>query len=177
MRALFVGRFNPFHKGHLAAIEHIFQDKETIDEIIIIIGSAEKSHSLKNPFTAGERLQLIKAALKSNFNLSSFHIIPIRDMNRYAVWVAHVESYCPPFNIVYSNNPTVSLLFQNAGYKTSKIPLLERKILSGTKIRQMMFSNDSQWKELVPPEVMTLIETWEGVKRLQALTSRDLLDQ
>ncbi len=60
MRGLLIGRFQPFHKGHLYVIGKI---AEEVDEIIIGIGSAQKSHCLDNPFTAGERLMMIKKAL------------------------------------------------------------------------------------------------------------------
>ena len=41
MRALYLGRFNPPHKGHIHAIEYIFNQKD-INELIILIGSGEK---------------------------------------------------------------------------------------------------------------------------------------
>ncbi|MHA1450429.1 MAG: adenylyltransferase/cytidyltransferase family protein, partial [Candidatus Hodarchaeales archaeon] len=53
MRALFLGRFNPFHLGHLAAIEYIRKDKD-VQEVVIGIGSSDKSFSLIHPFSAGE---------------------------------------------------------------------------------------------------------------------------
>ena len=45
MRGLFVGRFQPVHSGHLKALEYVF---EQVEEVIIGIGSAQVSHTLKN---------------------------------------------------------------------------------------------------------------------------------
>jgi len=50
MRGLYIGRFQPYHLGHQAVLEKIARE---MDEIIIVIGSAEASHTLENPFTAG----------------------------------------------------------------------------------------------------------------------------
>ncbi|RLF01945.1 MAG: nicotinamide-nucleotide adenylyltransferase, partial [Thermoprotei archaeon] len=55
-RGLFVGRFQPFHLGHLKALRWILERE---DEVIICIGSAQYSHSLRNPFTVGERVEMI----------------------------------------------------------------------------------------------------------------------
>ena len=60
VRALFVGRFQPFHYGHLRALAIILQE---VEELIIVVGSAQMSHETDNPFTAGERLEMIKGAL------------------------------------------------------------------------------------------------------------------
>ncbi|MHA2255858.1 MAG: adenylyltransferase/cytidyltransferase family protein [Candidatus Heimdallarchaeaceae archaeon] len=70
MRALYLGRFNPPHKGHIHAIEYILNQPD-IDEIIILIGSGEKAYSLKNPFTGGERLEMVLA----NFTFLLFLIL------------------------------------------------------------------------------------------------------
>ncbi|MBS7649487.1 adenylyltransferase/cytidyltransferase family protein, partial [Candidatus Bathyarchaeota archaeon] len=59
-RALYVGRFQPFHLGHLEAAKYILQNAR---EIIIVVGSAQESHTLENPFTAGERVYMIRLAL------------------------------------------------------------------------------------------------------------------
>ncbi|MEM2975778.1 MAG: adenylyltransferase/cytidyltransferase family protein, partial [Candidatus Bathyarchaeia archaeon] len=47
-RGLFVGRFQPFHLGHLTAVKNILK---SVDELVIIVGSAQYSHRLDNPFT------------------------------------------------------------------------------------------------------------------------------
>ncbi len=73
-RGLMIGRFQPFHIGHLKSIEQILNE---VDEIIIAIGSAQYSHSMNNPFTAGERVMMVHAALREyNFDLSRVFIIP-----------------------------------------------------------------------------------------------------
>ncbi len=48
MRGLYIGRFQPYHLGHQAVLEKI---AEEVDEIVIVIGSAQESHTAENPFT------------------------------------------------------------------------------------------------------------------------------
>ena len=48
MRALYIGRFQPFHLGHLHIVKYIL---EVSKEVIIAIGSSG-SHTVHNPFTA-----------------------------------------------------------------------------------------------------------------------------
>ncbi|MGB6591034.1 MAG: adenylyltransferase/cytidyltransferase family protein, partial [Candidatus Nitrosopolaris sp.] len=59
-RGLLVGRFQPFHKGHLLLVRQVFQDCE---EVILAIGSAQFNYTYTDPFTAGERIMMIHAAL------------------------------------------------------------------------------------------------------------------
>ena len=60
-RGLYVGRFQPFHLGHLSAIKHVLEEA---DDLVIVVGSAQYSHNVNNPFTAGERLVMIRKALE-----------------------------------------------------------------------------------------------------------------
>mgnify|MGYP001262099234 CR=1 FL=1 len=46
--ALFIGRFQPFHKGHLSALRWIAAKSS---KVIVAIGSAQKSFEPDNPFT------------------------------------------------------------------------------------------------------------------------------
>ncbi|RPJ28200.1 MAG: nicotinamide-nucleotide adenylyltransferase, partial [Nitrosopumilales archaeon] len=62
-RGLFIGRFQPFHLGHIAAIKFAFTN---VDELIIAIGSSQASYDPQNPFTAGERLSMIKDSLNAD---------------------------------------------------------------------------------------------------------------
>ena len=107
MSALIIGRFQPFHKGHLSVIKMV---AEKSDSIIIGIGSAQLSHTFENPFTAGERHLMISRALRHE-GIDNCYLVPIVDINQYSLWVAHVESMVPPFDTVYSNNPLTRRLF------------------------------------------------------------------
>ncbi|MEM0249749.1 MAG: adenylyltransferase/cytidyltransferase family protein, partial [Desulfurococcaceae archaeon] len=60
-RCLVIARFQPFHYGHLYAIEHCLS---MFNEVVIIVGMASQSHTPENPFTAGERIEMIRRALK-----------------------------------------------------------------------------------------------------------------
>jgi len=47
-RALIFGRFQPFHLGHLMVIKWAL---EKFDELVLLVGMANESHTLLNPFT------------------------------------------------------------------------------------------------------------------------------
>ncbi len=62
MRGLLVGRFQPFHHGHLAVVREV-RAKRPDEELILGIGSAQESFTWKNPFTSGERMEMVSRAL------------------------------------------------------------------------------------------------------------------
>ncbi len=101
-----------------------------------------------------------------------YYVIPIMDVNRHAIWVSHIRSLTPPFNIVYSNNPLVIDLFSEAGIKVKKSPLFQRDVYSGTEIRRRMLK-DEKWEDLVPKAVVKVIEEIDGVQRLKKLSKMD----
>lgn len=103
MRGLLVGRMQPFHRGHLQVIKRILRE---VDELIICVGSAQLSHSTRDPFTAGERVMMLTKALSENgIPASRYYIIPVQDIECNALWVAHIKMLTPPFDRVYSGNP------------------------------------------------------------------------
>jgi nicotinamide-nucleotide adenylyltransferase len=136
-------------------------------ELILAIGSAQESHTMENPFSAGERILMIDRAIR-NAKIDNYYLIPIPDINRYAVWVSHVESLVPPIDIVYTNNQLTRRLFTERGYNVKSPKLYDREQYSGTKIRKLMIS-DGDWKALVPSEVAKIISDIDGVKRLKDL--------
>ena len=99
-------KMQPVHEGHLEVIKRILEE---VDEVIIGIGSAQLSHTLKDPFTAGERvLMLTKALTEKGIPASKYYIIPIQDVACNSIWVAHVKMLTPPFKRVYSGNSSCS---------------------------------------------------------------------
>ena len=169
-RGLYVGRFQPFHLGHLSAVKTILED---IDELVIIVGSAQYSHTAANPFTAGERLMMVRLALEeANVDWRRVWVVPVPDVHLHMLWVSALEGYTPKFDVVYSNEPLTRRLFTEAVYKVKGIRFFERKIYSSTDIRAKMVKGED-WKNLVPKSVATFIIEIDGVNRLIDLTKSD----
>ena len=171
MRALYLGRFNPPHKGHIYALEYILN--QDIDEIIILIGSGEKAYSLKNPFTGGERYEMVVTMVKEHFNYDQFFISAIPDINRNTIWPANVIDLVPSFDVIFTNNSLVQELFADLSNKeVREIPLNKREELSGKIIREKMIKGEN-WQQAIPDELLTLIEKYQGIKRIQSLATTD----
>jgi nicotinamide-nucleotide adenylyltransferase len=161
LRGLIVGRFQPFHKGHLAVIREALS---LCDDLIVVIGSAEDSHTDKNPFTAGERYQMVLSSL-TPAERSRVMIIPVRDVNRYSVWATHIESYVPPFDIVFSNSDLTRSLFTEAGFQVRKTKAYSPGTYSATEIRRRIV-DDKKWEHLVPPPVAVFLRGIDARRRL-----------
>ena len=167
MRGLYIGRFQPFHNGHKAAVEYISSE---VDELIIGIGSSQLSHEVLHPFTAGERVLMITRAL-SHLNIP-LYVLPIPDVHRNAIWVSHVLSMVPQFDVVYSSNPQVLRLFREAGIEVRSPPMYERSTLSGTHIRKLLLSGGG-WEDFVPEETAEIIKSVDGVSRIMDISKND----
>lgn len=166
-RGLFVGRFQPPHLGHLEVLEDIHAD---VDRLLIVVGSSQYSHSLENPFTAGERVWMLEEALRDRGLTAS--IVPVPDIHRNALWVRHVESFTPPFDVCYMNNPLPKRLFEEEGYEVRTFDLVDRDRYEATQIRRRMLDGDA-WRDLVPDPVADVVDELEGVRRLREVTSSD----
>jgi nicotinamide-nucleotide adenylyltransferase len=166
-RGFLVGRFQPFHEGHRRLVEEIAAE---IDELVVGIGSADASHTVRNPFTAGERMVMITGVL-ADVDLRHY-VVPLEDVDRNAVWVSHVESMCPPFDVAYSNNPLVIRLFEEAGYEVRDPKLVERARLQGTAIRERMVAGEP-WQDRVPDTVVETVEEIDGLARLREVAATD----
>jgi nicotinamide-nucleotide adenylyltransferase len=169
-RGLYVGRFQPFHMGHLSAVKTVLEE---VDELVIVVGSAQYSHTMANPFTAGERLVMVRLALEeAGLDNSRVWVVPVPDVHLHMLWVSALEGYTPKFDVVYTNEPLTRRLFTEAGYKVKGIRFFERKIYSSTDIREKMVRGED-WKNLVPKTVAAFIMEIDGVERLVDLTKSD----
>jgi nicotinamide-nucleotide adenylyltransferase len=169
-RGLYVGRFQPFHLGHLSAVKAVLEE---VDELVIVVGSAQYSHTVRDPFTAGERLLMVRVALEeAGLDCGRVWIVPVPDVHLHMLWVSALEGYTPKFDVVYSNEPLTRRLFIEAGYEVKGIRFFERKTYSSTQIRAEMV-NGENWKKLVPKSVAAFITKIDGVNRLRDLNRSD----
>lgn len=168
-RGVFVGRFQPFHRGHLKAVKDIMGE---VDELVIVVGSSQYSHDLENPFTVGERITMIRRALEgAGIPLSRCWIVPVPD-HVHMTWVSQVLGYLPKFDVVYTNEALTRRLFVEGGFEVKPIPFHKRGVYSATEIRKRML-NKKDWRELVPEGVARFIEEIGGVERLRELAKTD----
>ena len=173
LRGILIGRMQPIHRGHIQVIKKILEE---VDEIIIGIGSAQLSHELKDPFTAGERIVMVSQALaEENIPPSRYYIIPMEDINFNAIWPAHVKMMTPPFSIVYSGNPLVKQLFIEEGYTVKNPPLFDRLHLSGSEVRRRILS-DENWQELVSESTVEIMNEIKGIERIKNLSKKEISD-
>lgn len=170
-RALYLGRFQPIHNGHIWAMNHALK---LTDDLVIAVGSAQKSHEPHDPFTTGERLQMVRLALReAKIDSSRVTVIPIPDTwESHSLWVSRVVSYCDNFDAVFSNQPLVTRLFKEAGFKIEQVPLYKRDTLSGTELRKRMVKGGS-WEPYVPRSVARFIRERKLDIRLRELASSD----
>ncbi|MGD6851523.1 MAG: nicotinamide-nucleotide adenylyltransferase [Candidatus Bathyarchaeia archaeon] len=169
-RGLYVGRFQPFHIGHQDAIKYALQN---VDELVIVIGSAQYSHNNHNPFTAGERLVMVRRALaEAKVDYAKLWVVPVPDVHLHMLWVSAVEGYTPKFNVVFSNEPLTRRLFMEAGYEVKELPLFDRQLYMSTLIRERMVKGNN-WRELVPKAVADFIDEIDGVNRVRDLARTD----
>lgn len=162
-----IARFQPLHYGHMSAIRHCY---ERYDECIIVVGMASQSHTPENPFTAGERIEMIRESLRwAGMDLSRFITVtlPTLEVNRASVH--YVKLYSPSFVHVITLNPIIQRIFSEEGYEIVIPPLLDREKYSGSNIRRLIVNDDPHWRQLVPPPVVSIIESINGVERLKML--------
>jgi nicotinamide-nucleotide adenylyltransferase len=168
---LFIGRFQPFHKGHLATVKFAL---EKVEQLVIVVGSAQKSHEPRNPFTAGERIRMIKESLDSDreTDVRRILIIPVPDTDVHALWTHQVDMLVPKYDIVFANDLFTLMLFQEKGIKALEAPLYRRDEMKATEIRKRMIAEEI-WEDLVPIPVSKVIQEINGVERVKALSRRD----
>jgi nicotinamide-nucleotide adenylyltransferase len=165
-----IGRYQPFHLGHLQCIEDVLRK---LPEVIIGIGSAQFSHTLHNPFTAGERITMIRLAMdEAKIDASKYYLIPIRDLRIHDLWVAHVVSQTPRFEVVFSNEPVTSRLFKEAGFRVEPLAFHDREVYSATEIRERVVRGED-WEKLVPSSVAAYVKRIFGDERLRELAISD----
>jgi nicotinamide-nucleotide adenylyltransferase len=167
MRGFYIGRFQPYHNGHHRMVEEIAGE---VDELVLGIGSAGNSHTRRNPFTAGERVMMVTKSV-AEFDLTTY-AVPIEDLDRHSVWVSHVQSMAPSFDVAYSNNPLVIQLFSEAGVEVRQSPMFNRDVLEGTELRERMIEGRN-WRGLVPDPVVDVVDEIGGIERIQQVSQSD----
>jgi len=162
-KALIVGRFQPFHKGHLILLRHL---AGRYAGICIVIGSANEGKSADNPFTSDERAEMIRRTLQQRGILNfEIHLVP--DFHDDRLWTKAVKQACS-FNVVYSRNPWTLKCFSSNGVKARRHKFYKAGKYSGRIIRKKI-AKGLPWSDLVPHDVYEYVHSIKGEERIKKL--------
>lgn len=160
-RALVVGRFQPFHKGHQALVDVALEEASTV---VVAIGSSQTQASAENPFSFEERASMVQAVYGDDVD-----IVAVPDIHDPPNWVAHVRDLVGPFDVFYGNDRATLHLFEAAGVRSVDPGLVDRDRFEATTLRARMASGDPSWEEDVPAPVASLLHGLDAPARLRAL--------
>jgi len=164
MNGLLIGRFQPFHLGHLEAFRFALTQ---VDKLWIGIGSSNKPSEKNNPFTADERKEMILSSINDQI-LNRIEIFYIPDFENHMEWIKNIDLIVPSFDVVFTNDELTQVLYRKRGKKVIQVPFKDREILSGTNIREKIIS-DQNWQELVPEGTKTVLQKIGAKNRLAIL--------
>jgi len=161
MDGLLIGRFQPFHLGHLEALQFALSK---VDNLWVGLGSSNVPVEKTNPFSAEQRKEMILSSIDDSMKKKiSIYFIP--DLDNHIKWIEKIDTIVPKFEIIFSNDELTKHLYSKRSIKVESIPFVNRDKLSGTKIRELIIS-DQKWDDLVP----------EGTKKfLEKTSTKELL--
>jgi len=164
MNGLLIGRFQPFHLGHLEAIQFALSK---VEKLWIGIGSSNKPSQKNNPFTADERKEMILSSISDSIS-KQIQLFPIPDFDNHKKWIENIDSIVPKFDIVFTNDELTQNLYSKFGKTVISVPFKQREILSGTIIRNKIKS-DQNWQSLVPEGTKIVLKKINANNRLKIL--------
>jgi len=159
--ALFIGRFQPFHNGHLYSLNKCF---ELAESVIVGIGSSQESGTENNPWDYETRKKMVE-----NLDLrgDSLKVVAIPDVFNDEKWgdlimeVIKNNGYEASEVVGVGNNDWTNRIFRSIGIEVYETGLYQRDELEGIKIRELMKNNSDSWKVRVPESVVKYLEKYE----------------
>ena len=164
MNGLLIGRFQPFHLGHLDAV--LFGLART-DSLSICIGSSNKYNEKKNPFSATERREMILSSIEPSI-INRVKIFDIPDVDNHEKWTFEIDQIVPKYDVVFTNDEFTKTLFEKHQINVIQVMLKDREKFSGTNIRQLIL-DDKNWQDLVPQGTRKVLDKINAIERLKNL--------
>ena len=164
MDGLLIGRFQPFHLGHLDAV--LFGLSRT-ENLFIGIGSSNKSNESRNPFSAKERREMIISSIEPSM-AEQIKIFDIPDVGDHEKWALEIDKIVPKHDVVFTNDEFTKTLFEKRKIDVIPVVLKDREKFSGTNIRDLI-TDDKNWQDLVPRGTRKVLDKINAIERLKNL--------
>ena len=164
MNGLLIGRFQPFHLGHLDAVLFALS---RVENLWICIGSSNKHNEKRNPFTADERREMIVSSIEPSI-IDRISIFNIPDVDNHEKWTFEIDQIVPKYDVVFSNDEFTKTLFEKRKIDVIPVVLKDREKFSGTNIRDLI-TDDKNWQDLVPRGTRKVLDKINAKERLKNL--------
>ncbi len=144
---LFIGRFQPFHKGHLHALESA---SSLCSELAIGVGSSQEAGTDSNPLPARTRIRIIRAGLKgTGLDAKRIRFFEIPDSDSNDAWFCSIMGRYPKVDVVFSRTRLVKKIFSGHGITVVSPEWYLRRRLSATRIRYLI-RRGKGWQDRIP---------------------------
>jgi bifunctional NMN adenylyltransferase/nudix hydrolase len=178
---VFIGRFSIFHKGHQAILKQAFSIAE---KVIVVIGSAGSARTVRNPWTLSERSEMITESLSVE-DQSNLTIIGMKDYTyNDNMWVSVIQE---KINQATNYDGKVALIGYESDETSFYLHLFPQftYIEHGTEysfhatdIRDLYFSNNLSYKNMVPDNIFSFLEKFREADCYPALKQeKDYIDK
>jgi NAD+ synthase len=175
-KVIFVGRFQPFHNGHLEAIKWILGQT---DKVAIAIGSMQEYNTLRHPLEFKDRKAIVEAALKEA-GIKNYKLFGLPDFYNDVAWTKKMlesAGIAADKAVLVSLNGWATTSAQNFGVQTAKHPVFCND-LSATQVRETIVAG-FDWEELVPAAVAGYLKDGGLIQKIadsQALPEEKIVD-
>lgn len=116
---VFVGRFQPLHLEHKRIIDIALEKSRNV---LVLVGSAGKARTIRNPFTFDERKKMIQESILEPEQFVRLIVKPLYDKTyNEAAWIKQVQDLVKDTALDVANNFNS---FRANGYKDVKIGLI-----------------------------------------------------
>jgi bifunctional NMN adenylyltransferase/nudix hydrolase len=180
--AVCIGRFQPFHSGHLALLQRALSSAPTC---IVVLGSSFQARTPKNPFTWHERAEMIRLSL-SEQDRNRVQFLPLRDWYDEERWTAAVRQGVERLSPQTNNAGAIGLFghFKDAtseylrNFPGWRMKSLERlHAADATALRDAYFSSPREAMtgtlaalvDQVPAPVRDFLQAWSALPAFEEM--------
>ena len=156
--AVYIGRFQPFHNGHLSVIK---KAEEIADSVLVLVGSANASPSIRNPFTYNERRDMIIKSVNVRIDwLDDYTYEENQWLADVQLAVGDAKNVC-----IIGHSKDESSYYLNHFPQWDFIDVEYHEVIDATHIRELMYQNKMAFiKGAVPSDVFEYLYSWINSK-------------
>lgn len=178
---IFIGRFEPVHIGHIAVLRRALSEAR---RVIVLVGSANRARNIRTPWTAAERIVMLRSALGADAD--SIICAPLRDhLYNENAWISEVQSTVANLikqdgcsgdvrvGLIGGDDESAALYLQ-AFPQWPRIEVPRTDTLTATELRHQFFGLHAGGMRLLeanlPPPVFEMLEAFRTSPPYMELT-------